>query len=52
MRHLGKLAEKEYQDQKLVDALGLRGSDVKPIRIAFGIWQHYSQKVCGRHPPI
>ena len=35
--HLEKLAEKQSQHQKLVGALNLRGSGVKPMMFAFGV---------------
>ena len=35
-RYLEKLAEKQNQHQKLVDALKLRGFDVKLMKVAFG----------------
>ena len=36
-RHLEKLAEKQNQHRKLVGALEVRGVDVKPVVLTFGV---------------
>ena len=50
-RHLERLAEKQNQHQKLIGAPELRGYDVKPMIVTFGVGLTiYKQSVEDLHP--